>query len=250
MIVSLEAIFLSVFVLLSQNRQAAKDRVRDRRRVRGEPQGRAGDRAPAREGRPPDGGDGAAARGHRAVDWPAFAGLGPPGGAGRTRRPRGGVSARQAAHETEDAALVEGHEPLERAHMRNELAMRVRREGRQCGRFRSLAGKLVEKSGQTLQSRNGLTSPSCLSIPAGHAKRGGSLVPEQVRLRVGARRSTAGPRSRCDAGTGAGSRRPSPPRQARTGPRGGTPRTVARCSDGRSAPRRRSGRGPGPRRFA
>ena len=51
MVVSLEAIILSVFVLLSQNRQAARERVRNDIEYRGQPEGRARDRAHAREGR-------------------------------------------------------------------------------------------------------------------------------------------------------------------------------------------------------
>jgi CRP/FNR family transcriptional regulator, cyclic AMP receptor protein len=56
MIVSLEAIFLSCFVLISQDRQSAKDRVRSHR-IRGQYQGRARGRAPPREDRPHPRGD-------------------------------------------------------------------------------------------------------------------------------------------------------------------------------------------------
>ena len=51
MVVSLEAIFLSVIVLLSQNRQAAKDRIRVGHRIRRQPQGRARGHALAAYGR-------------------------------------------------------------------------------------------------------------------------------------------------------------------------------------------------------
>ena len=56
MIVSLEAIFLSCFVLISQDRQSTKDRVRSHR-IRGQYQGRARGRAPPREDRPHPRGD-------------------------------------------------------------------------------------------------------------------------------------------------------------------------------------------------
>ena len=50
-VVSLEAIILSVFVLLSQNRQVARDRIRNDIEYRRQPEGGAGDRPPAREDR-------------------------------------------------------------------------------------------------------------------------------------------------------------------------------------------------------
>ena len=49
MAVSLEAIFLSIFVLISQNRQAAKDRVRCGHRIRRQPESGTGNRPTARE---------------------------------------------------------------------------------------------------------------------------------------------------------------------------------------------------------